>query len=340
MTARAGDAELGDDAQRHVLGRHLRAEPAFEAYQHALRTPQRHHLRRQDVRELRGAAAEGECAEAAHRAGMAVGNGVGRARQHHAELRRDDVGDALLGVIDVKNSDVVAAAALAHRLDERRAGWIGTVVAAGSGGDGMILHGECEIGPAHRPPLLLQLLEGVGRVQLVQYVPVDVDEIAAVGRAAPPDARPRSCRTGSRSWRQYFRIGQRDSLRLAWHAFHWPRDRNGRADRHCKSISCEKKIHPRTKSGGGAQERLSTCDLGEPDVLQRQAAYRLAGRGVDGVEHGGRDHADRGFADATPEVMGRHDDRFHFRHLGEPHDLIGVEVQIHHAAVLDLALAV
>ena len=181
MAARAGDAELGDDAQRHVLGRHLRAEPAFEAYQHALRTPQRHHLRRQDVRELRGAAAEGERAEAAHRAGMAVGNGVGRARQHHAELRRDDVGDALLGVIDVKNSDVVATAALAHRLDERRAGWIGTVVAAGSGGDGMILHGECEIGPAHRPPLLLQLLEGMGRVQLVQHVPVDVDEIAAVG---------------------------------------------------------------------------------------------------------------------------------------------------------------
>jgi hypothetical protein len=32
--------------------------------------------------------------------------------------------------------------------------------------------------------LLLQLLEGVGSVQLVQHVPVDIDEIAAIG--APP----------------------------------------------------------------------------------------------------------------------------------------------------------
>ena len=129
------------------------------------------------------AAAEGERAEAADGAGMAVGNGVGRARQHHAELRRDDVGDALLRVIDVEKPDGVAAAALAHRLEKRRARWVGAVVAARLGGDGVILHREGEVRPAHRPLLLLQLLEGVGRVQLVQHVPVDVDQIAAVGAA-------------------------------------------------------------------------------------------------------------------------------------------------------------
>ena len=62
------------------------------------------------------------------------------------------------------------AAALAHRLEEGRAGWIGVVVAAGLGRDGMILHRERQIGPAHRPLLLLQLLEGMRRVQLVQHV--------------------------------------------------------------------------------------------------------------------------------------------------------------------------
>ena len=34
------------------------------------------------------------------------------------------------------------------------------------------------------PVLFLQLLEGVGCVQLVQHVPVDIDEVAAIG--APP----------------------------------------------------------------------------------------------------------------------------------------------------------
>ena len=58
---------------------------------------------------------------------------------------------------------------------------IGVVVAAGLGGDGVVLHGEGQVRPPHRPVLLLQLLEGVRRVQFVQHVPVDIDEIAAVG---------------------------------------------------------------------------------------------------------------------------------------------------------------
>ena len=55
------------------------------------------------------------------------------------------------------------------------------VVAAGLGRDGVVLHREGQVGPAHRPLLLLQLLEGVRRVQLVQHVPVDIDELAAIG---------------------------------------------------------------------------------------------------------------------------------------------------------------
>ena len=47
------------------------------------------------------------------------------------------------------------AAALAHRLEKRRARRVGAVVAAGLGGDGVILHREGEVGPPHRPLLLL-----------------------------------------------------------------------------------------------------------------------------------------------------------------------------------------
>ena len=45
----------------------------------------------------------------------------------------------------------------------------------------MVLHGKGQIGPAHRPALLFQLRERVMRVQLVQHMPVDINQIAAVG---------------------------------------------------------------------------------------------------------------------------------------------------------------
>ncbi len=137
------------------------------------------------MRELGGAAAEGHRAEAAHGAGVAVRYRVGRARQHHAELRRHHVRDALLGIIDVVELDAVLPAAFAHGLEKGRARRVGIVVAAGLGGDGVVLHGEGEVRPPHRPLLLLQLFERMGRVQLVQHVAVDIDELAAV--RAPRD---------------------------------------------------------------------------------------------------------------------------------------------------------
>jgi len=53
----------------------------------------------------------------------------------------------------------------------------------GAVGDGVILHGEGEIGPPHRPVGLGELFERMGTVQLMQHVPVDIDEIAAIGAA-------------------------------------------------------------------------------------------------------------------------------------------------------------
>src|SRR5204862_7385532 len=48
-------------------------------------------------------------------------------------------------IVDVEDLDAVAPAALAHGLEEGRAGGIGAVVAAGLGGDGVVLHREGEI---------------------------------------------------------------------------------------------------------------------------------------------------------------------------------------------------
>jgi hypothetical protein len=44
----------------------------------------------------------------------------------------------------------------------------------------VILHREGQIGPVHRPPLFLQSREGVVSMQLMEDMPVDIEQIAAV----------------------------------------------------------------------------------------------------------------------------------------------------------------
>ena len=181
VAAPARDAKLGDDAQRHILGGDMRGERPVEADAHAPGPLHRHHLGRQNMRELGGAAAEGERAEPADRRGMAVGDRMGRARQHHAKLRRHHVRDALLRIAEIEDADAVLGTALAHGAQEGGAGRIGGVVATGFCGDGVVLHREGEVGAPHRPLLFFQRLEGMRGVQLVQHVAVDINKVAPVG---------------------------------------------------------------------------------------------------------------------------------------------------------------
>ena len=70
----------------------------------------------------------------------------------------------------------------------------------GCGRDRVILHREGQIGPVHRPLLLLQLREGMVSVQFVQDMTVDIEQIAAVGALADamkvPDLVEQSARHG------------------------------------------------------------------------------------------------------------------------------------------------
>ena len=181
VAARAGDADFRDDSKGDILGGDMRRQLAVEPDQHRLRPLHRDHLRREDMRELGRAAAERQRSDASDRAGVAVRHRMRRARQHHAKLRRDDVRNALLRIVKIEHLDLVPGAALAHRLEKGRARRIGVVVAAGLGGDGVIHRRKRQIGPAHRPMLLLKLLESMRRVQFVQHMTVDVDQLAAVG---------------------------------------------------------------------------------------------------------------------------------------------------------------
>src|SRR5260370_26863707 len=75
-------------------------------------------------------------------------------------------------------------------------------------------------------------------------------------------------------------------------------------------------------------------------IAQRHRTDTLARCREVGVEHGRRRDADGRLADAPPKTAARHDDRFHLRHLGNPHRIVVVEIRLLDAAVLDGASAI
>src|SRR5215467_10239468 len=77
-------------------------------------------------------------------------------------------------------------------------------------------------------------------------------------------------------------------------------------------------------------------------VLQWKRADALARRLEERIEHRGRRHADRRLAHAAPGVAaaGRDDNRFDLWHFGDAHRVVGVEVGLLDAAVLDRALLI
>ena len=106
---------------------------------------------------------------------------MGRARQHHAELRRDDMRDALLGIAEIEDADAVAGGCpRAWRAGRRRRPDWSSSVRPGLVATVWSCIEKVRSGRAHRALLLLELLEGVRRVQLMQHMAVDIDEIAAV----------------------------------------------------------------------------------------------------------------------------------------------------------------
>src|SRR5450432_255579 len=81
---------------------------------------------------------------------------------------------------------------------------------------------------------------------------------------------------------------------------------------------------------------------GEGDVLvaQRHRANSFSRCREIGVQYRRSGDADGRLADPAPEAAARHHDRFHLRHLADPHRIVGVEVGLLDAAVLHRAAAI
>src|SRR6266851_383175 len=96
-------------------------------------------------------------------------------------------------------------------------------------------------------------------------------------------------------------------------------------------------LHAHTRAPHLAGVRL---DLSQILVLERYRADAFPRRGVNRIKHRGRGDEDSRLANATPEAARWHDYRLDLRHRFHAHDLIGVEILLLDAAILDRALAI
>src|SRR3954447_360788 len=178
VTLPATGADAGDDAENEVLGRHPGGQVADDLDRHRLRALQRQRLSCEDMLDLAGADAEGEGAEGTVRAGVTVTAHHRHAGLGEAELRPDDVDDALVGVTHRMQADAELRAVLAqgldlltaHRIVDRAVGRRHVVVL---GGDG-------EVGTSYDATGRAQPVEGLWAGDLVDQVQVDVEQVRLV----------------------------------------------------------------------------------------------------------------------------------------------------------------
>ena len=142
------------------------------------------------MHQLGRADAEGQRAHAAVRGGVAVAADQGRAGQGQALLGTDDVDDALAVLAEVEQLDAVGAGRLAHRQDQRLAGRIGLLGAAGLGRHGVVGRAVDQARLRRRIALLDGFLQRLAARHVVQQQPVDMQQDEAVAEIGDDVAVP------------------------------------------------------------------------------------------------------------------------------------------------------
>src|SRR5690606_5379511 len=110
--AAAGDADVADDCENQVLGRHAGTQAAAHLDGERLRSTLQEALRSEHMTDFGRTYAESQRAERTVRGGVAVAAYDGPARLRGAELRTDHVHDALVGAAEPEQFDAEFAAVL------------------------------------------------------------------------------------------------------------------------------------------------------------------------------------------------------------------------------------
>ena len=172
----AADADFADDGEDEVFGGDAARAFAVDKNVHGFGFALHQALRGHNVLDFAGADAEGERAECAVRGSMTVAADEGLAGLGEAELGADDVNDALVAAIHVDEWDAEFAAVAREGFElEARVGVEDWESAIG-GEDGVVHHGESEIGAAKLAAFGLESGEALRGSGFVDEVAVDIDD--------------------------------------------------------------------------------------------------------------------------------------------------------------------
>ena len=190
VTDAAAGADLADDREDDVLGRHARWHVAFDVDRHPLRPRLRQRLGGQHVFDLAGADAERQGTERAVGCGVAVAAHDGGARQRSTLLGTDDVDDALVRVAHRVQGDPELGGVGPHRVDLLGRDRVGDRLVDVGRRDVVVLGRHGELGAAHGAPTQAQAVEGLRAGDLVDEVEVDVQQVRFAGRGVHQVAVP------------------------------------------------------------------------------------------------------------------------------------------------------
>ncbi len=170
---------MADQRQDQVLGGDAGGQPALELHPHGFGPALDQRLRRQHMGQLARTDAEGQRAEPAMRAGMAVAAHDHATGQAEAEFRPDDMDDALAGLVDIEHLDAAGGGFDPQRRqqllpDLDRAG------AAMRGRDRMVRGRESQFGVMNPEVAALEVEQAARAAEIVQQMAIDMEQIGVV----------------------------------------------------------------------------------------------------------------------------------------------------------------
>jgi hypothetical protein len=140
-------------------------------------------LGRQHVRELAGADAEGERAEPAMGAGVAIAADDQAAGEAEAELGADDMDDALPRLVEVEQPDVAGRRLGPQRRQQIPPG-LDRAGPPGRGRNRMIGRGEGQFGIVDRNIAAFEVEQAAGAAEVMQQMAIHMQQIGIIADAS------------------------------------------------------------------------------------------------------------------------------------------------------------
>ena len=201
--------DLADEVEDQVLGGYadgqLAVDPQFQRLGFVLEQC----LRGEDVLDFAGADPEGECAQRAVGRGVTVTADDRHARLREAQLRPDDVHNALLGIVEVEQPDAKFATVFAQRVDLLFGNQVDDRQRPIGGRNVVIGRGDGQFGSSHAAASEAEALERLRAGHLVDKLPVDVEDrlpsLVGVDDVIVPDFFKE--RAGAVRWARHGRCG-------------------------------------------------------------------------------------------------------------------------------------